>query len=189
MKRFFTKMYLKLPLKLRNLLKSKKFIVAFGIMFLLIVFISIKNSNKKPEDIITVEKGIVIQEVSLTGTVEPTKNIDYAFDRSGRIDKIYVKTGDLAKENDLLISLDNDDLYSQYQQALASLKIQQIKLDNYIKGSRTEDLQIAQNQYDDAKQKLDISYKNMNSLLSSSYNSIEKIIVDDLNNVFNYMGV
>ncbi|MDD3808348.1 MAG: hypothetical protein PHG49_02280, partial [Candidatus Pacebacteria bacterium] len=69
MKRFFTKMYLKLPLKLRNLLKSKKFIVAFGIMFLLIVFISIKNSNKKPEDIITVEKGIVIQEVSLTGTV------------------------------------------------------------------------------------------------------------------------
>lgn len=189
MKRFFTKMYLKLPLKLRNLLKSKKFIVFFGIMILLIVFISIKNSNKKPEDIISIEKGTIIQEVSLTGTVEPTKNIDYAFDRSGRIDKIYVKTGDLAKEGDLLISLENDDLYSQYQQALASLKIQQIKLDNYIKGSRVEDLQIAQNQYDDAKQKLDISYKNMNSLLSSTYNSVEKIIVDDLNNVFGYMGI
>jgi multidrug efflux pump subunit AcrA (membrane-fusion protein) len=146
------------------------------------------NKNKKQPDIITVSRGTIVQEVSLTGTVKPTQNIDYAFDRSGRISKIYVNTGDIVQVNTTLISLENTDLYAQYQQALATLKIQQIKLDNYYKGTRVEDLNIAQNQLDDAEQKLSIAYKNIYSSLFSTYNTIEKSVVTDLNSIFNFMG-
>jgi multidrug efflux pump subunit AcrA (membrane-fusion protein) len=182
-------MYSKLPKKLQKLFKSKKFLITASIVLLIVVLISSNsNKNKKPLNIVNVTKGTIIQEVSLTGTVKPTQNIDYAFDRSGRVSKIYVKTGDVVSANTTLISLENADLYAQYQQALASLRIQQIKLDNYRKGTRSEDLQIAQNQFDDAEQKLTISYKNMYSSLFGTYNVIEKAVVTDMNSLFNYMG-
>ncbi len=189
MKNWFKKIYSKLPNKLQRVLKSKRFLISFSII-LLLVFLAMINSskNKKPIEIIVVKKGTISQEVSLTGIVKPTQNIDYAFDRSGRISKIHVKTGDIVEVNSPLISLDNADAYAQYQQALASLRIQQIKLDNYRKGTRIEDLQIAQNQFDDTDQKLTTAYKNMYSSLFSNYNSIEKSVATDMNAIFNYLG-
>lgn len=147
------------------------------------------RQNKTPKiNIVTIEKGDVIQEVSLTGTVKPTRNIDYAFDRSGRVSKIYVKTGDIVKQGQTLISLDNTDVYSQYKQAQSALEIQQIKLNNYYKGTRLEDLQVAQNQFDDASQKLDTAYKNLYSALYSNYNTINNLVKTDMVPIFTYMG-
>ncbi len=189
MSNLFKKLYSKLPKKLQRLFKNKRFLISFSVIVILVLLIlSSSNKNKKQPEVFTVVKGTVIQEVSLTGSVKPTQNIDYAFDRSGRISKIYVKTGDIVETNTSLISLDNADTYAQYQQALAALRIQQIKLDNYRKGTRIEDLQIAQNQFDDADQKLAIAYKNMYSYLFSHYNLIEKLVVTDMNSIFNYMG-
>lgn len=189
MKKLFSKLFRKLPIKIQKLFKSKKFWIIFSIISIVILLIiSGNNRNKKPLSIATVTRGTIIQEVSLTGTVKPTQNIDYAFDRAGRVSKIYFKTGDLVMAGSTLIALENADVYAQYQQALASLKIQQIKLDNYRKGARSEELQIVQNQYDDADQKLSIAYKNMYSTLFSTYNTIEKAVVADMNVILNYMG-
>ena len=189
MKNWFNRLYSKLPKKFQKLFKSKRFLISSLIVLAIIALISSSNNkNKKPLNIVNVTNGTIVQEVSLTGTVKPTQNIDYAFDRSGRVSKIYVKTGDTVLAGSNLISLENADLYAQYQQALASLRIQQIKLDNYRKGTRSEDLQIAQNQFDDADQKLSIAYKNMYSSLFSTYNIIEKAVVTDMNSIFNYMG-
>jgi multidrug efflux pump subunit AcrA (membrane-fusion protein) len=183
------KIFSKLPNKLQKLLKNKKFLISFLIVFVLFLLILSSNGkNKKPLVLATVQQGTIIQEVSLTGIVKPTQNIDYAFDRAGRVSKIYVKTGDLVPAGTTLIALENADLYAQYQQSLAALRIQQIKLDNYRKGTRSEDLQIAQNQFDDADQKLNTAYKNMYSSLFSTFNSIEKSVVTDMNSLFNYMG-
>jgi len=168
--------------------KNKRFTIVF-IIFIILLFIIISSSlKKKPIETVTIEKGTIIQEVSLTGTVKPTRNIDYAFDRSGRVSKIYVNTGDLVKQGQILMSLENFDVYSQYKQAQSALKIQQIKLDDYYNGVRPEDLQVAQNQYDDAKQKLDASYKNMYSTLFSDYNTVNSLIRNNLLSTFNYIG-
>jgi HlyD family secretion protein len=147
-----------------------------------------KGKNKPKVNIITIERGNVVQEVSLTGTVKPVRNIDYAFDRSGRVSKIYVQTGDLVKQGEILITLDNSDVYAQYKQAQSALKIQQIKLDGYYTGPKPQDIQVAQNQIDDAKQKLDSAYKNMYSSLFSNYNTINDLVRGDLVSVFNYIG-
>lgn len=156
----------------------------------LIIFLSVLLKGKKPStsNIVIAEKGDVIQEVSLTGTIKPVHNIDYAFDRSGRIAKIYVKTGDLVKQGQTLISLDNADTYAQYKQAESALKIQQIKLDGYYSGTRKEDLQVAQNQFDDASQKLDTAYKNIYGTLFADYNTINDLFKNDLVSTFNYIG-
>jgi len=181
--------YSKLPKKLQKLLKNKKVIItAFIVLIFIIIFSFNGNKNKKQINIVNVSKGTIIQEVNLTGTVKPTQSIDYAFDRSGRVSKIYVKTGDIIPINSTLISLENDDLYAQYQQALATLKIQQIKLNEYRNGTRIEDLTIAQNQLDDAEQKLNIAYKNIYSSIFSIYNTIEKSVVTDMNSILNFMG-
>jgi len=156
-------------------------------LVLLLIIIS-SSFKKKSIETVTIEKGSVIQEVSLTGTVKPTRNIDYAFDRSGRVSKIYVKTGDLVKQGQILMSLDNGDVYAQYKQAQSALTIQQIKLNDYYNGARPEDLQIAQNQYNDANQKLDVAYKNMYSSLFSDYNTVNSLIRNNLLSVFSYMG-
>ncbi|MFA5196649.1 MAG: biotin/lipoyl-binding protein [Candidatus Paceibacterota bacterium] len=157
-----------------------------GLIVLLIIIIS--NSKKGAITSVIIVKGTVTQEVSLTGTVKPIRNIDYAFDRSGRVSKIYVNTGDVVKQGQILISLDNADVYAQYQQAKSALKIQQIKLTDYYNGVRSQDLQITQNQFNDAQQKLDAAYKDMYSDLFSNYQTINNLMRVSLVSVFNYMG-
>ena len=172
----------------KKLLK-KKWLVVILIILSIIGLISVSSKGKQPKlNIVTIEKGNVVQEVSLTGTIRPTRNIDYAFDRSGRVAKIYVKTGDSVRQGETLISLDNSDVYAQYKQAQSALRIQQIKLETYYKGTRTEDLQVAQNQFNDAEQKLDTAYKNMYGTLFSDYSTINDLIKNDLVSTFTYIG-
>jgi len=132
----------------------KKIIIISSILVIIIggYFIYKAFSGEDfPYTLIPVSKGEVIQNVSVTGTVIPAKQIDLQFENQGKINKIWKKVGDDVLVGDILITLNTGELNAQYQSSKAGLDIAQAKLSQILAGSRLEDIQVYQSAVDNAK--------------------------------------
>lgn len=102
----------------------------------------------------SVSKGNLVQEVSATGKVEPATNVELSFEKTGRITQAKFKVGDIVKTGTILAALENGDLRAQLTQANAGIDAQQAKLDELKKGTRPEEIQVAQTTLDNAQKSL-----------------------------------
>lgn len=78
--------------------------------------------------IYTVEKGSIVSEDKVLGTVVPTKQDDLFFRSSGFVSRVLVKVGDVVKKGDLLAEQQTSDALNQLQQAQIDLAVAQAAL-------------------------------------------------------------
>ncbi len=107
---------------------------------------------------VNTHKGTITQEITVTGRVIPAEGVDLGFEQGGRIQRIYVKTGQKVSTGQLLASVSNADTASQVRQAQAGIAVahaqlaqveatlesQRAKLDELKKGARQEDVSISE---------------------------------------------
>ncbi|MEI6553912.1 MAG: efflux RND transporter periplasmic adaptor subunit, partial [bacterium] len=113
------------------------------------------SSNSSAETIITLEPQTFVQEVSVTGKVQASNNVDMGFEAAGRVAKVSVKVGDVVKKGDTLVSLANGDAYGTLLQRQADLATQQATYNDLQAGSRPEDIAIAESDVESAQASLD----------------------------------
>ena len=89
-------------------------------------------------------RGEIIQNVSVTGTVVPAKQINLHFENLGKIKKIGVEIGAQVNAGQILVWLDTAELNAQLQSNYAALNIAEAKLAQILAGSREEALQVYQ---------------------------------------------
>lgn len=162
----------------------KKFIIITSIIIVLIggYFIYKSFSNQDIPYVLTpVLKGEVIQNVSVTGTVIPAKEIELQFENQGKINKIYIKVGDQVSAGDVLITLNTGELNAQYQSSKAGLDIAQARLAQTLAGSRTEDIQVYQSAVDNAKVSVASKEKALIDAQEDADNSLATTYEDALN--------
>lgn len=95
-------------------------------------------------EIVEVARGSIVQEVSVTGQVKAASGVNLAFERSGRVLGVNVKIGDAVKAGQLLLYLEAGDLAAQVLNAQGSLDAEKAKLEEMRKGSRDEEIKIAE---------------------------------------------
>ena len=138
-----------------NFLKKPKIVFPLITIIAVAGFFIYKSQTKPLEyDTFTVEQGDIAQNVSVTGQVKPAENIELSFEKSGRIVEIKNKVGDKIKNGQILASLNNIELRAQLAQANAGIQTQQAKLDELKKGTRAEEIQVAQTTLDNARKSL-----------------------------------
>lgn len=140
--------------KLVAVIKNKYAIGAFIIILLGGGYWYYRGTRPATYNTISIARGQVVEEVSVTGTVKPVQSLDIAFEKTGRVRRISVRVGDAVVEGQSLMQLDNADLLAQLAQAQANLRSQQAKLDQLKAGTRKEDLAITQTQLDSAQKGL-----------------------------------
>lgn len=133
-----------------------------------------KNTRPQAYTTIPVMRGDIKEEVSITGRVKPSQNLDVAFEKGGRISRIRVKVGDVVHENQEVMQLDNADLYAQLAQARANIRAQEAKLAQLKEGARPEDIAISQTRVENAKNAVADAQRNL-------ANSTEKAQIDITN--------
>ena len=104
-------------------------------------------SNTHKQSVIafaTVERGSVSQTVSVTGSVKPSSEVKLSFENGGRIAVAYYDVGERVHAGAALVSLDNADLSAQLEQAKATVRFQQAKLEELKKGTRVEDINVSE---------------------------------------------
>src|SRR3990167_6898022 len=87
-----------------------------------------RDEDSKPEYIV-VERGNIIQEVSVTGKVNPLKSADLAFEKSGKIVSVFAQVGTFVYAGDILVREDSSELATQLLKAQADLAAKKVDLD------------------------------------------------------------
>lgn len=90
------------------------------------------------------------KDLTLHGNVD-IRQVELAFNASGRIDRILVQEGDRVKAGQLLASLDTERLRLARQQAEAQAAVQRQVVARYLAGSRPEEIRQARAQRDAAR--------------------------------------
>lgn len=132
--------------------KIKFIIIIVAVIILgLVGFIIFKGKKGPSYDFATVKRGAVVEEVSATGTVKSAEDINLRFETSGTVEKIYVSEDSKVKQGAQLVKLNTGKLYSQFLQAQASYNESRAKLDKFLAGATTEEIQVVEQMVENAK--------------------------------------
>lgn len=111
----------------RILLKKKYWIIAVLIIIIGGYFYFGRGGAAGPETV-KVTKRTITQEISATGNVKPSQNVDLAFETSGKINSVEAKVGEYVSAGQILASLDITELNAQLDKAQADLASQRANL-------------------------------------------------------------
>ena len=109
-----------------NMSKKKKIIIWISVAVAVIVIIGIYYfvAGKKPQTEYTtapVERGNIVQTVSVTGDIVDREEVVLNFEIGGRLASVNIKEGDQVAQGEVVATLNDADLNSQVEQAKAAL--------------------------------------------------------------------
>jgi len=163
---------------------KKPVIIALIIVVILAVYFLVKKPPKPAYDIAVAQKGNLTQIVSVTGQVKAEEKIDLAFEKGGRISSINVKVGDKVSPGQILIQLANADVAAQLAQAQADVDAQQAKLNELIKGTRPEEIQIQEAKVANAEVTLENSKRDLVDKLNDAYTKSDDGVRNKTDQIF-----
>lgn len=164
---------------------NKKIILIFFVIITVIAGYRYFSAPKVPVyEFIDVKRSNIIQEVSVTGKVEPVSSVDLAFERSAKIYSASVSVGDMVAQGQIIATLYNGDLLAQIDQADAALKSQQAKLDSLIKGTRFEEMAVESAKVESAKASLADAKSNLVDKIQDSYTKADDSIRNNIDSFF-----
>lgn len=161
--------------KIIVLAKNKWVITVVVIAAALGTYAYYKNTRPQTYETVTITRGQVKEEVSITGKVKPTQNLDVAFEKGGRLTRVRVKVGDAVQAGQEIITLDSADLAAQLAQARANVRSQEVKLDQLKAGTRQEDLAISQTRVENAKNGLADAERNRANIAAKANIDLENL--------------
>ncbi len=88
---------------------------------------------------------------TFSGVVKATRSSELGFKRSGRVEEILFRSGQLVRKGEILARLDSQQVKADLEQARASLQAAQAQLDEAVAGPRTETIQAARAQVADSE--------------------------------------
>lgn len=162
-------------------------------------YIYLQKDKKTTYNLTAVKRGDVVQEVSVTGNVKPAEDIDLAFEKSGKISRIYAKVSDKITANQILVILDNADVMADLSQAEAKLKNSQAQLEQYQaalearkaeldelkQGTRSEEIKVQETKVANTKIALEDAKKTLVDKLQDAYTKAEDAVRTKTDPIFN----
>lgn len=145
---------------------NKKYLLA-GVVILIIIAVWYNSSNQPQtttSETATVEIKTIIQEVSVTGKIKPADSIDLSFERSGKINKVYAEIGDKVTTGQFLASIDSEIILANLSSAKAQLDSANARLNELTRGTRPEEIKIAETAVANAQKSLIDQQINLNNI-------------------------
>lgn len=141
------------------------------------------GKNEKPATVL-IGRGELVQEVSVTGKVQPMEEVNLAFERGGKIAKINTAIGREVAAGEVLLELDTQELQAAALQAQAGLDSEQAKLQELKRGTRPEEIQIKEAELRKAEQDLANYYSSVQAVLSDGFAKMDDAVRSKTDSVF-----
>lgn len=143
-----------------------------------------EKAPTKKYEYVAVKRGDVVQEVSVTGKVEPARSVNLSFEKSGRVIATNADIGSHVWAGQVLIELDHAELSAQLAQANANIKIQQAKLDKLLRGTRIEDINVEEVKVANAKLNVGDAERNLKDKIYDAYTKSDDAIRNKVDQLF-----
>ena len=126
---------------------KRKWVLAVGAVLigLAIFFLTtLGGTNEGSRQTVVVGKESLTEEVNVTGRVRPAEDVDLAFERGGKVSRVYKTTGSRVRAGETIITLENADLVAEISRSRANLDAEDARLAELASGSRPEDIYAAE---------------------------------------------
>lgn len=183
---------------------TKKIVIISSVIVVIVAvagFLIFDGEEEQSYELIEAKRGNIVQEVSITGMVKPSRSVDLAFEKGGRIANIYVKISDKVKSGQKLMELDTASLRAQLSQAEAELEsaraqffqfqaafdTEKARLEDLRIGVRQEELKITETSVANAEQTLkdaQINLDNVKVKADADLNNLYDDVSDVLNDAY-----
>ena len=157
--------------KLRSTLFKRKYLwywIVGLIIFGTVAFFFFGNQAENTE-VFSVQKGDLVQQVSVSGKLIATENLNLTFEQSGQVRGVYVKEGDEVRAGKLLATQDTAQLAAQLKEMEAGIDLQKAKLAQLLAGASAEDVKVYQDKVASAQQDVEDAYDNALITLDEAY--------------------
>lgn len=142
------------------------------------------GDNVPAHEFIVAEKRNLIQEVSVTGRVKPAESVDLAFEKAGKVSRVYADVGDRIGIGQTLVVLENAETAAQLAQAEAALEKDQAKLAELKRGTRPEEIQVQEVKVTNAETALEDAKKNLVDKLQDAYTKSDDAVGNKVDQFF-----
>lgn len=127
-------------------------------------------------EFVQVERRDVKQEVSVTGRAKPAEEVSLAFEKGGRVSKVYTEVGKKIQKGALLAELENGDILANFDEAKARLSAEKAKLQQLKNGTRSEELDVQKTKVANAKIVLENTRKSLSVSMDDAYTKADDAI-------------
>lgn len=136
-----------------------------------------RTKDNTPQNTTIVKRGVVAQEVSVIGRVEPTTALSLSFEKNGRIQYVPVHIGSHVSQGSLLAQLDSGSVY-------ASLLEAQAKLAELERGSRPEEIAIKEAELAKYEQDLSNTYDGVIDIAMDAFSKADDALHAKMTGIF-----
>lgn len=137
------------------------------------------------EELIEVKRGNITEEVVATGQVKPIISVDLAFEKGGKVRRIYAKVGDRITAGSALIEIEHADLDANLLRTQAEIKAQEAKLAELKRGARPEEIAIQEVKVKNAETALEDSKRNLSDKLEDAYTKSDDAVRNKTDQMIN----
>jgi len=159
-------------------LKNNIKIISLAVIILGVTGVAMVLRSDETEGIhfIVSERGTIVSDVSVTGRVEPSKNVSLAFETGGRVVSIAARVGDEVYAGMALVRLSSDDVRAALAQAQARVKAEEAKLAELMRGSTPEAIAVKEVKVRNAETSLTEEKRNLILTLKDAYTKSDDAI-------------
>lgn len=151
-------------------------------------FLIQRNRTQDVGATLTVERTTLVQEVSVTGSVKAASIADLAFEKSGRVARVYAREGASVAPGQLLAVLSNGDLAAEVLAAEADVAREKAALAELLRGSRDEDIRVKEAEISSAEQTLANYHSDITETLEDAYAKVDDATRTKLSGVYSVDG-
>lgn len=112
------------------------------------------RNKKQAEEFTVAQRRDIVQEVNVTGRIQPAESVDLSFEKSGKVAKAYKNVGDKVSTGQIIVSLESSEISAQLLQAQASFESERARLEELENGTRPEEIQTYQTKVANAERSL-----------------------------------
>ncbi len=168
----------KVIIKNNKMKNNKKFIFVFIILTSIVSFFLFFNKKNNDFQLIKAEKTNIVEEIFETGTIKKGENLNLAFKNGGKINKINISEGKKVKKQEILATLEINDLMIRLNLAKSNLSIAEINYNKLISGAAKQDIEIIETSIENVKKDLNSAILNLEKIEKSSAERKNKIYGD-----------
>ena len=170
--------------KIKNYIgEHKKTSILTGLLLVLLGFFFLRGGGNQAETL-TVERGTIVDQVILTGKVKPADEVELAFDRGGKVSNTFVQVGSTVVAGQSLVTLDSSEVYAEYLRAEANVASEQARLDELKRGTRPEEIAIAESEVSNAQTALSNAEDKLRTSLYEAYTKSDDAIRNNIDQFF-----
>ena len=145
------------------------FLIGSLIVAVLAIYFLFFRGNGDGYDLATVTRQNLVEDVAITGNVKAAESVNLSFERAGRVSAVHADAGVRVAAGQIIAALNATDEILALQQAEANLAVEEATLAELKRGSRPEDVVIAQTKVINTEKSLADSRQSLRDYLNDAY--------------------